>query len=234
MFIASLIPARGGSKSIPYKNIREVGGKPLLWHSVQYSLTSTVTDYTFVSTDNKRIRDVALDAGASVPFLRPAELATDDARDFPVALHALESLEEYLNTQIDIIVLLRPTSPLRPSGLIEKSLDLLRLNPSGTSVRSITPSKEHPFRQWLMNDAEIMSPFITDVEAEPFNVPRQALPQYFFQTGDIEVIRRSTILEGSITGANPLGLVIDRSEMLDIDHEIDIRDAEQKYSLQKS
>ena len=85
-----------------------------------------------------------------------------------------------------------------------------------------------------MNGAEIISPFITDVEAEPFNVPRQALPQYFFQTGDIEVIRRSTILEGSITGANPLGLVIERSEMLDIDHEIDIRDAEQKYSLQKS
>ena len=148
--------------------------------------------------------------------MRPGDLAQDDTQDYPVFRYALNALEDLYGEQIDIVVLLRPTSPLRPHGLIEKGVALLQRFPEASSVRSVAPSKEHPFRQW-----RTIGEYIVGYETETFeayNLPRQQLPPVFFQTGDIEIIRRRTLLGGSISGEHILPLIIKPEEVVDIDN----------------
>lgn len=225
MHVVTVIPARGGSKSIPLKNIRMLGERPLIDYTIQYSLRSKVIAHTVVSTDSAAIAKIAKESGAEVPFLRPDEFAQDLTPDFPVIEHALKELEQLYATQIDAIVLLRPTSPLRIPGLIERAVELLEGSPDATSVRAVMKSEEHPFRQWKMKNG-----FIAGYESEvsePYNLPRQLLPEVYFQTGDIEVVRRSTILSGSVSGENVLPLILDREDVLDIDYFSDLAKAKE-------
>jgi CMP-N,N'-diacetyllegionaminic acid synthase len=228
MNIVTVIPARGGSKSIPKKNIRHLNGKPLLAYSIEYSLKCELVDRTIVSTDSEEIGQIAKDYGAEVPFIRPSELATDDTPDYPVFRHALDFLENYIKDTIDIIILLRPTSPLRPEGLIERGLQLIKENPDFNSVRSVATTNEHPYRQWKQEGR-----FITGYEEivhEPYNLERQKLPPVLFQTGDIEIISRQTLKDGSISGSKVLPLIINHEEMFDIDYEYDIKLAENRLN----
>jgi CMP-N,N'-diacetyllegionaminic acid synthase len=225
MRILTIIPARGGSKSLPKKNILLLKGEPLLCHSVDYSLKSKLVTTTIVSTDSQEIADIAKNCGASVPFIRPDEFAQDDTRDYPVIRHALDFFEA--RGQIfDLYILLRPTSPMRPSGLIEKVVEILKDNTNATSVRSMTRIKEHPYRAWKQHDDGSVSGFI-DNEIEPYNIPRQELPNLYFQTGDIEAIRRETIINDSVSGDCIFPLIIKHDEMIDIDNESDFNRAEQ-------
>ncbi|MFC1866761.1 cytidylyltransferase domain-containing protein [Thermodesulfobacteriota bacterium] len=226
MNIYTVIPARGGSKSIPKKNIRLLHGKTLIEYSIEYSIKCPVITNTVVSTDSKEIAEIARNCGAEVPFIRPEALAQDDTQDYPVFRHALNALEELYNEQIDILVLLRPTSPLRPPNLIEKGIALLKLFTEASSVRSVTPSSEHPFRQWKIN-GDYMSGYEKEI-FEPYNLPRQQLPPVYFQTGDIEIIRRQTLLGGSISGERVLPLIIKPEEMVDIDNMADWHKAEEQ------
>ena len=114
----SLIPARGGSKVIPKKNIVSLAGKPLIVHSIEYSLSCPRVNRTIVSTDNSEIAEIALHHGAEVPFVRPSDLAQDDTPDLPVFYHALNWLRENEGFCPDFIAQLRPTTPIRPPGLI--------------------------------------------------------------------------------------------------------------------
>lgn len=228
MNIVTVIPARGGSKSIPKKNIQLLNGKPLVQYSIDYSLKSSLTTDTVVSTDSKEIAKISRQCGAKVPFLRPKEFAEDDTPDYPVIKHALDTLERLNNNIIDVIILLRPTSPLRPPNLIEMGIDLLKRFPKATSVRSVTKTKEHPFRQWQKNENYIRG-FEKSIE-EPYNLPRQKLPEIYFQTGDIEIIKRNTLILGSISGENVLPLLIDHSSMLDIDEISDLEVANKKIN----
>jgi len=224
MKIITIIPARGGSKSLPKKNILSLNGKPLLCYSVEYSLRSQLVTSTVVSTDSQEIADIAQSSGASVPFIRPDEYARDDTRDYPVIRHALDFFEGQ-GQIFDLYILLRPTSPLRPSGLIEKALEILEDNMDATSVRSMASIKEHPYRVWRQNDDMSVCGFI-ESELEPYNIPRQELPELLFQTGDIEVIRRETIINGSISGEYVYPLIIDHEDMIDIDSQSDFDRAE--------
>jgi N-acylneuraminate cytidylyltransferase len=224
MKIITIIPARGGSKSLPKKNILPLNGKPLLCYSVDYSLRSQLVTSTVVSTDSQEIADIAKGSGASVPFIRPREHARDDTRDYSFIRHALDFFEGQ-GQIFDLYVLLRPTSPLRPSGLIEKAVEILEDNIDATSVRSMARIKEHPYRVWRQNDDKSVCGFI-ETEVEPYNIPRQELPELFFQTGDIEVIRRETIIGGSISGERVYPLIIDHEDMIDIDNQSDFNRAE--------
>jgi len=131
----------------------------------------------------------------------------------------------------DVYILLRPTSPLRPPGLIEKALKILEENIDATSVRSMAIVKEHPYRVWRQNGDKSVCGFI-EAEEEPYNIPRQDLPELLFQTGDIEVIRRETIINGSISGACVYPLIINHEEMIDIDSQSDFDRAE-KFNVNK-
>lgn len=232
MNIYTVIPARGGSKSIPKKNIQLLGGKPLIQYSIEYSLKCPLIAHTVVSTDSEEIADVARSCCAEVPFIRPIELAQDDTPDYPVFRHALHTLEDLYNEQIDLIVLLRPTSPLRPPGLIERGVTLLQRFPEANSVRSVTPCKQHPFRQWKIN-GEYMVGYEMEV-FEAYNLPRQQLSSVYFQTGDLEIIRRQTLLDGSISGERILPLIIEPEEMVDIDNESDWHKAEERLQRNKA
>ena len=226
MNVVTVIPARGGSKSIPLKNIKKLNGKPLIDYSIKYSLSCSLVNQTIVSTDSPQIAEIAKSCGALVPFLRPESLAQDLTPDFPVILHALKSSEKIYGKQIDLIVILRPTSPLRPSNLIERGVKLMKDNPNASSLRSIARSSEHPYRQWKLNDG-----FITGYESnihEPYNKPRQELPDVYFQTGDLDMVRRETLLNGSVTGNNILPLIIKHEEMVDIDLMSDWVEAEKR------
>lgn len=231
MNIYVVIPARGGSKSIPKKNIQLLLGRPLIEYSIEYSLKCPLVAHTVVSTDSSEIAKISRNCGAEVPFVRPKELAQDDTQDYPVFIHALKTLEELYNEKIDVIILLRPTSPLRPPCLIEKGIALLKRFPEASSVRSATPSSEHPFRQWRIN-GDYMVGYETEV-FEAYNLPRQQLPPVYFQTGDLEIIRRQTLLENSISGKRILPLIIKPEEMVDIDNMSDWYKAEERLLRKK-
>ena len=224
MKIITIIPARGGSKSLPKKNILMLKGKPLLCHSIDYSLKSQLVTSTVVSTDMEEIANIAKNSGASVPFLRPDEFARDDTRDYPVIRHALDFFESQ-GKIFDFYILLRPTSPLRPPGLIEKAFEIFKNNIKASSVRSMARIKEHPYRAWKQDNDGSVCGFI-ETELEPYNIPRQQLPELFFQTGDIEVIRRETIISGSISGDSVYPLIIKHEDMIDIDSKSDFDKAE--------
>lgn len=226
MKVLAVIPARSGSKSIPRKNIRELNGKPLLAYSIEYAKKSSFITTVVVSTDSHEFAEIANKFGALTPFLRPDFLAGDLVQDFPVALHALEEMEKHDKIVYDYVVWLRPTSPFRPEGLIEKGLKLLEGNSNATSVRAVTKSKEHPFRQWVLSNGYISS-FAQSSLREVYNIPRQELPEVYFQTGDIEIVRRETLLKGSISGDHVLPIYIDQNQVLDIDEESDWNRAEE-------
>ena len=228
MNIYTVIPARGGSKSIPKKNIQLLCGKPLIQYSVEYSIKCSLVASTVVSTDSEEIAEIARDSGAKVQFMRPVELAQDDTPDYPVIRHALNTLEKLNDEIIDTIVLLRPTSPLRPPHLIERGVDILSRLTDATSIRSVTMAKEHPYRQWRIYK-EYMEGY-EDKVFEAYNFPRQKLPEVYFQTGDLEIVRRSTLLSGSVSGQKVAPLIIERSEMLDIDELSDLKRAEKIFS----
>jgi N-acylneuraminate cytidylyltransferase len=223
--IVTIIPARGGSKGIKKKNISLLNGKPLLSYAIEYSLKCPLVKRTIVSTDDLEIADIAKKYGADVPFIRPAEYAQDGTPDYPVFKHAADWLEKYEHKMFDIFVLLRPTSPLRPEGLIEKGHRLLKKYPDANSVRTVALCRQHPYRMFKIK-GDFIVPVLNDSIFEPYNIPRQKLPDVYFQTGDLEMTRRKTLLEeNSISGKNVLPLIISAADMIDIDEQKDLLSA---------
>jgi N-acylneuraminate cytidylyltransferase len=226
MKVIVIIPARSGSKSLPNKNILPLKGKPLLCYSISYGLESDIVDKVIVSTDSEEFAEIAKSYGADTPFIRPAELAMDNTRDYPFMRHALDYFES-IGEIYDIYILLRPTSPLRPEGLIEKSISILKENPTATSVRAVTQTKEHPYRVLGLNKDGSIDTFINNIE-EPYNHPRQELPDAYSMTGDIEAARRETLLSGSVSGKKIFPLIINPEDKIDIDNIDDFRTAEKR------
>lgn len=224
--VLAVIPARSGSKSLPDKNIRSLKGKPLLAHSIEYANRCPLITKTIVSTDSELYAQIAMSWGASVPFLRPKNIAEDDSQDYGFMRHALDFFIEHKD-YYDFLALIRPTSPLRPANLIEKSIEILTNNPAATSVRTVAPVKEHPYRVWSIAEDGSMKGFV-ESGREPFNLPRQKLPNLYFQTGDLEMVRASTLLSGSVSGENVFPLVVSHDDMVDIDSISDFLQAEKK------
>jgi len=218
--VLCIIPARGGSKSIPKKNIRIINGYPLIKYTIDYALKSQLLNKVIVSTDDSEIAEIAQQLGAEIPFLRPSEFSADDSQDYVVLKHALDWYDAK-KCFYDYLVLLRPTSPLRKPGLIENAMNIMNLYPDATSLRSVAKVSEHPYRMWIQKGNFISGLFENDQLIEPYNIPRQLLPPIYFQTGDIEVIRTSTIRNGSVSGPRILPLFIDQC-YVDIDNESDL------------
>ncbi len=219
MEILALIPARGGSKSIPRKNIKPLAGYPLLAYSIAAAQQSRQVTRTIVSTDDDEIACTGQSFGAEAPFLRPEEFSRDDTTDLPVFTHALHWLKEKEGYQPDVVVQLRPTSPLRPPDCVDQALQILLEHPEADSMRGVIPSGQNPYKMWRMDDQGHMSPLLAFPGVdEPYNAPRQALPQTYWQTGHIDAIRVSTILKkNSLSGDVILPLHMDPRYAIDID-----------------
>ena len=218
--ILALIPARGGSKGIPRKNIRSFAGYPLIAWSIAAAKQSQLVTRVIVSTDDEEIATVAREWGAEAPFLRPVELAQDKTTDLPVFEHALKWLEDVEAYRPEIIVQLRPTSPIRPKNIVDDAIRILLNHSDADCVRGVVVAGQNPFKMWRFNgEDKPLNPLLeVDGIKEPYNAPRQILPLVYWQTGHIDVIRTSTIAEKrSLTGDVIYPLVIDAKYTVDID-----------------
>jgi N-acylneuraminate cytidylyltransferase len=219
--VLAVIPARGGSKGIPRKNIRDFAGWPLLAWSIAAAQQAHSVTRVLVSTDDEEIAAVARRHGAETPFLRPAEHAQDNSTDLPLFEHALKWLAEHENYRPEIVVQLRPTSPIRPRGLVDAAIQTLRDHPDADSVRGVVPAGQNPHKMWRIAGENGPMKNLLDVPgiAEPYNAPRQALPPVYWQTGHIDAIRTATILEGgSMSGGVIYPILIDPRFTVDIDN----------------
>jgi YrbI family 3-deoxy-D-manno-octulosonate 8-phosphate phosphatase len=226
--VLAVVPARGNSKSIPRKNIRPLGGVPLIAYSIAAGLQSRAVTRTIVSTDDEEIAAVARQYGAETPFMRPEEFSRDETLDFPVFKHALEWLAEHEDYHPDVLIQLRPTSPFRPPELLDQAVQLLLDHPQADSVRGVVPSGQNPYKMWSVNPDGSMSPILTVAGVkEAFNAPRQQLPDTYWQTGHVDAIRPRAILEkNSMSGDVILPLFIDPAYTVDIDTLLDWQRAE--------
>ncbi|MEA4907840.1 MAG: acylneuraminate cytidylyltransferase [Chloroflexi bacterium] len=222
--VLAIIPARGGSKGIPRKNIRKFAGYPLLAYSIAAGKQAECVTRVIVSTDDEEIAAVARQYGAETPFLRPAEFAQDQSLDLPVFQHALRWLEEHAGYRPDVVVQLRPTSPVRPRGMVDEAVRLLLAHPEADSVRGVVPAGQNPHKMWRLDGAGGQMRPLLSVEGvpEPYNAPRQVLPPVYWQTGHIDAIRPATLLEkGSMSGDVILPLLLDPRYTVDIDNPSD-------------
>jgi N-acylneuraminate cytidylyltransferase len=219
--ILALIPARGGSKGIPRKNIRSFAGYPLIAWSIAAAQQSQRVTRVIVSTDDEEIASVARQHGAEAPFLRPAELAQDKTLDLPVFEHALQWLAENEGYKPDVVVQLRPTSPIRPRDCVDNAIKILLEHPRADCVRGVVPAGQNPHKMWRIPKPDGPMTSLLEVPGidEPYNAPRQILPPIFWQTGHIDAIRVSTITrKHSLTGNKIYPLVIDPRYTVDIDN----------------
>jgi YrbI family 3-deoxy-D-manno-octulosonate 8-phosphate phosphatase len=217
--ILALIPARGGSKSIPRKNIRLFAGYPLIAYSIAAGLQAQTVTRVIVSTDDEEIASIARQYGAEAPFLRPAEYAQDNSNDLTAFQHALGWLKKHESYRPEIVVQLRPTSPIRPPDCVDSAVRMLLEHPEADSVRGVVPSGQNPHKMWRIDSDGRMIPLLA-VEGlpEPYNAPRQALPPTYWQTGHIDAIRLSTIeAKNSLSGDIILPLILDPKYTIDID-----------------
>jgi len=218
--ILAIIPARGGSKGIPRKNIRDFAGYPLIAWSIAAAKRSSLVTRVIVSTDDEEIAEVARAWGAETPFLRPAELAQDKSTDLPLFEHALQWLRENENYRPEMVVQLRPTSPIRPKGMVDDAVNILLNHADADCVRGVVPAGQNPFKMWRFNGDEKPLGQLLEVPGipEPYNAPRQILPSVYWQTGHIDAIRTSTIVnKKSLTGDVIYPLVVDPKYTVDID-----------------
>lgn len=212
MKVLGVIPARGGSKGIPRKNVRELGGKPLLAWTIQSALGAQCVVEVVVSTDDDEIVRVARKFGASVPFLRPKELATDESSSAEVLLHVCQQLPQF-----EWLLLLQPTSPFRTSTDIAELVSLVeRLDaPAGISVREASEIPEWMFR---MEPTARMTPIFD--QAMPTR--RQAASPAYVPNGAMYLIARETLISEQVLFPRGwVGYVMPESRSIDIDNDRD-------------
>jgi YrbI family 3-deoxy-D-manno-octulosonate 8-phosphate phosphatase len=232
--VLAIIPARGGSKGIPRKNIRTFAGFPLIAYSIAAGQQAETVTRVIVSTDDEEIAAVARSFGAEVPFLRPAELAGDRTLDLPVFQQALKWLAENEDYHPEAVVHLRPTTPIRPPGLVDKAVNLLLAHPEADSVRGITPAHQNPFKMWLFEAEDVPIKPLAPVAgiSESYNAPRQALPAAYMHNGMMDVVRPRTILEmNSMSGKTILPVLFDPHYSADLDTPADWSRAEQEMAI---
>lgn len=231
MEILGIIPARGGSKGIPRKNIRLLVGKPLIVWTIEECKKSKLLTRVIVSTDDEEIAHVARNAGVEVPFLRPKEISGDLSTDVEFLTHALNWLEQHEQYEPEIILRLPPTSPLRTAAHIDEGIQTLLDLPQADAVRPIVEAPKHPYKMWRMEEGTpYLLPFLpksfTGMD-EPYNGPRQLLPKVYIHTGAMDIMRVHTIRELKSTSGKKLGYFFMKPEdSVNIDSEIDFLLAE--------
>lgn len=207
MNILALIPARGGSKGVPQKNIKLLENYPLISYTIAAAKLSEKINRVLVSTDSQEIADISLQFDAEVPFLRPSELASDTSTDIDFIIHALNWLETNENYIPDFVVLLRPTTPLREIKFIDQSIEILIQNNEATSLRSSHLVAETPFK-WFSMEEKYYAPISDKYTLEDTNKPRQFFPDVYIPNGYVDILKPDFIKKhNSLYGNNILGYI---------------------------
>ena len=217
--ILALITARSGSKSVKDKNIRPIDGKPMLAYSIEHAKESGYINRIVLTTDSEKYAQIGREYGAEVPFIRPAEYATDSALDIDVFVHALGFLKDNEGYEPDIIVHLRPTYPFRDVNDIDTMIEKMLADESIDSLRSVKKNTVVPHKMWYLKEDGLLDPLMKDIP-EAYNMPRQALPDTYIQNGNVDLLRPRCIWEyHSMTGKKIMGY--EMKEMYDVDTEAD-------------
>lgn len=222
--VVALIPARGGSKGVPRKNLCSLGGLPLVAWAVRVALRSESVERVIVSTEDKEIAQVAREAGAEVPVLRPMRLAQDDSPDFGVWEHLLDWFVTHESYRPDFMVWLRPSVPFRSPCHIDDAVDLL-ISSGADWVRSVSPVGEHPFWMKRVTDGGRLEPIIAGKDEQMY-FQRQRLPRVYRLNGSVDVARIESLVPGEPGRGDCRAYVMDEVSGLDIDTPIDLLLAE--------
>ncbi|HAP58773.1 MAG TPA: N-acylneuraminate cytidylyltransferase [Cytophagales bacterium] len=220
-----IIPARGGSKGVPGKNIKPLAGKPLLAYTLEAARDSQLTR-TIVSTDSEEIAEVARGMGGDVPFLRPEELATDSAKAIPVLQHALRAVEAAGDASYDAIMMLQPTTPFRSAADINESLEILANSEADSVISVVDVEATHPARMKYLEGDRLLDPDFCEAYE---NQPRQELQPMYIRNGAIYLTRRRVLLANSLKGQDCRAQVQDKMVSVNIDTEHDFAYAEWVY-----
>jgi CMP-N-acetylneuraminic acid synthetase len=223
--LLALIPARGGSKGLPNKNILECAGKPLIEWSIAAAKNANFIDDVLVSTDSKAIAAVSKLAGASVPFLRPNELTTDDSSMLEAVKHAWENCVNAKGEHFDYVVLLQPTSPLRTAAYISDAIKFYfsnRQSDDDTLASVYQVSQKHGWLMQIADESRYIR-FCLDVSSK--NPQRQKLKPYYLPNGAIFIIRGGALGDG-LYSKNTLPFVMADLDSIDIDTLDDFQEAE--------
>lgn len=220
--VLCIIPARGGSKGLPGKNIKKLSGKPLITYSIEQARDSKYIDRVIVSTDSREIADISEKYGAEVPFMRPKKYAEDNSSIFDVLLHAMDRLEKKEKYSFDILVLLHVTAPLRNSEDIDNCIELL-VKKDADNIFSVTPANRNPY----FNMVEVSKDGKVRLIKKGSFATRQSAPEVFDMNASIYVWwkdilkkKKRTLLENSHIYIMP------KERSVDIDDAIDFKIAE--------
>lgn len=217
--VLALIPARGGSKSVPRKNIIPLLGKPMIAWAIEHALAARHITRVIVTTDDAEIAEIAKRSGAEVPFLRPADISGDLATDVEFHRHALEWLAQHEGYVPKMLVNLRPTPPNRRPETIDRAIETFAAHADMDSLRSVQLANESPYKMWTINERGDLAPIASlPGIVEPYNQPRQKLPLVYWQNGYIDISRPEVVLQkNSTTGDRILPFIIDEPAA-DIDY----------------
>lgn len=227
--VIGVIIARGGSKGLPNKNLRRLGGKPLVAYTIQAAQAATVLDRVILSTDSSEIAGVGRRYGAEVPFIRPKSLARDTTHTPPVIEHAARYLERREGMRIDIVVTLQPTSPFRRPEHIDAAVKRLAADPKLDSVITVRRAVFPPFWMFTTQSGRLV-PFVND-ETDYSLRERQELPSIYQPNGAVYATRRRVLAERGVIfaafGGGRTGFVeMDELASVDIDGAVDLMLAE--------
>lgn len=220
--ILVLIPARGGSKGVPRKNIRLLLDKPLIAYTIETALEIDFLDKVIVSTDDLEIAQISREYGAEIPFLRPYELATDEARSIDVILHVMDWMEKE-HGAFNLILLLQPTSPFRNREDIKAALDIF-FEKNAKAVVSVCEAEHSPLWMNTLNDDLNMKDFI---RKDILNKNRQELGKYYRINGAIYIAEWDYLKQNkTFFGDKTYAYIMPKERSIDIDTEMDFKFAE--------
>lgn len=230
--VLALIPARGGSKGVPEKNLRELLGSPLLAYSVVAAARTRLVNRIVVTTDDDKIAEAARRFGAEAPFRRPVTLAGDLSQDVEYVKHALDWFECHENWQPELVMLLRPTTPLRDPDVLDQAIQVMQTDLLATSLRSAHPLNEPPQKMLQIKNNRFTGFFPDDDRADYFNLPRQNFPQAYHPNGYVDIVRSAHLKKtGKLYGAEIRPLVT--APVVEIDTLEDLNFLEWHASRQK-
>ncbi len=221
----AIIPARGGSKSIPRKNLQNLVGVPLIAYSIDCAIRSELVDEVYVSTEDPEIAEISCSYGAKV-IIRPESMASDTSRDNELLSHAIEYVFSELSEE-SLFIFLRPSHPLRNPETIDKAITIFNENYQYDSLRSMKLSTEIPYKMWVINNDGSAVPVIESAYngvTNPSNAPRQLLPQTYYQDGYVDVFPFKTITKfGNTAGKKILPFIINEfSHDIDTFHDLEL------------
>jgi CMP-N,N'-diacetyllegionaminic acid synthase len=233
--ILAFIPARGGSKRIPGKNLKLLCGKPLLYYAIRCAQKSKYINRIIVSTNDIKISAAAKKFGAEVPFLRPRGISGEKSTELQAFEHMLKWLKNNEGYTPDIIVKLFPTSPFRRAKSVDEAIKLFLSHPEADSLRSVRLCSEHPYKMWKIQHGQLVSLMpVSDKPKEAHTLSYQALPAVYIQNAAIDVTRPSNILKKkSITGNKIIPYIMNEIESIDINTPLDFIFAEKIFGLLK-